>query len=541
MAAGAITIDAGVSVTEAGSLEAPLIVDKGTLAAGAGQFLVISGKLELDGTLSVGAGGLLDQFGPVTGGGKATIGAGASLGLIGDDTGSAIGIAFTGPGGQLALDTSDIGTSGQFAPAISGFDASDSITFTDYGATVTAAHYAGGVLRLYAGHTVVAALKIGTGYTDAFSVVLTGDRVTVQVNYLGSGAHQAPPGTTAADTFLWTGPAAGYWDNAANWSDISAGQDPASVPPGTMDTVTVAAAANDAAQVLIGNAGVHGMTLLGQTLLDGVFQVAGGGLGVGPGASAILDAGSTLSVTGDATFGDGASLVLNGGTMSASGTFHAGEAALSTLDNAGSLSVGAFMGDATSLGIDGGSEILVRGDFSDADGNGSGVLVDGAHSKLKVEGSLVSSSDGITSLDGGKVQLAALREDAAGNGISLTADSASSIELGAKGGVAAGAITIDSGVSVTEAGNLDAPMIVNNGHLSAGTGQSLTVSGTLAGSGTIGVGAGSTVSLDLDGVLGTGRIAFAGAGGTVDILSAISWPLWPTIFGSGCQSPTTSP
>ena len=46
------------------------------------------------------------------------------------------------------------------------------------------------------------------------------------------------------DSYVWSGPITGSWGVAANWTDLSTGQDPAATPPGGIDAVTIDAAAN---------------------------------------------------------------------------------------------------------------------------------------------------------------------------------------------------------------------------------------------------------------------------------------------------------
>ena len=120
VAAGTITIDAGKTVTEAGTFYAPTIVNKGTLNIGASQSLYVSGVLEADGNVTIGAGGTLTHNGALTGAGKVTIGsngvftqsgamtgsgkvtidAGAKLTISYNSSGTAIPIAFPGAGGS---------------------------------------------------------------------------------------------------------------------------------------------------------------------------------------------------------------------------------------------------------------------------------------------------------------------------------------------------------------------------------------------------------------------------------------------------------
>jgi hypothetical protein len=118
-----------------------------------------------------------------------------------------------------------------------------------------------------------------------------------------------------------------------------------------------------------------------------------------------------------------------------------------------------------------------------------------------------------------------LTEDVNGGGVTLSvSDAMSSIEIGKTGGAAAGTLTIDSGVTVTEAGSFSAPTIVDKGILAVGPGESLYLSGTLANTGTLAIDAGSTITLNLASVVGTDKIAFVGGNGTLDLSTPLSSP-----------------
>ena len=294
VAAGTITIDAGKTVTEQGSFYAPTIVNKGTLNIGASQSLTVSGVLEADGNVSIGAGGTLTHNGALTGAGNVTIGAngmftqsgamtgsgtvtidaGAKLTISSDSSGTAIPIAFAGAGGQLAIDSyTDLNASNVFAPTITGFGAADVIDFYDPYATITSAQYAAGQLNLYAGATIVGTLNLSGTYKDYFSTVPLNGGSTYQIDYEGNPPNAtAPGGTATGDSFQWVGPVAGFWNAKANWDDTTLGQNPAAVAPGANDTVTIAAAANGEAQVIVGNGNAYGLTLEGETLLQGDVQ-----------------------------------------------------------------------------------------------------------------------------------------------------------------------------------------------------------------------------------------------------------------------------
>ncbi len=170
-------------------------------------------------------------------------------------------------------------------------------------------------MSLYDGSSLVAMLSIGSGYSNAFSTLSVDNGSYTQIDYLAGGTNPAPGPTPSANSYQWIGPVAGFWNAPANWDDTTAGQNPALLAPGADDPVMIGAAANGAAQVIIGNGNASALTLGGETLLDGVFNVGAGGLTVADYASAVLYAGSSLAVSGDATFGYEAGLTLNGGKM----------------------------------------------------------------------------------------------------------------------------------------------------------------------------------------------------------------------------------
>ena len=109
-----------VTVTEAGTFEAPTIVDQGTLAVGSRQSLSLYGAVEINNGVGVevGANGSLSVTGALTGGGTAQLDAGASLSVTQGSASTADTVEFAGPGGSLTLDSSDLNASGAFVPAI---------------------------------------------------------------------------------------------------------------------------------------------------------------------------------------------------------------------------------------------------------------------------------------------------------------------------------------------------------------------------------------------------------------------------------------
>jgi len=328
---------------------------------------------------------------------------------------------FAGSGGFLSLGGSDLNASGAFVPTIKGFNATDTI---DYGGTVTSAQYASGVLSLYDGTSLVATLNIGSGYKNVFSAQSIGNGSQTQINYLGGGAKPAPPGTTSADSYVWTGPVAGYWNSTANWDDTTAGQNPATLAPGANDTVSIGAAANGATQILIGNGNAYGLSLAGSTVLDGQFSVGAGGVTVSSG-SLLLHSGSSMSDAGDATlYGQ---LSLSGAKMTVSGTLY-GEAFYGGLSGVtvtgGTLTAGAIVGIQTIFNLTS-STTTVNGNVS---AGSSGYYNDPfseynvSGGSFTVKGAFISCGDRVNATNGAKVRFSTLQQDARDFGVYLTTD-----------------------------------------------------------------------------------------------------------------------
>ena len=379
---------------------------------GAGQSLTIEGTLEVDGSATIQANATLTQYSALTGAGTVTIDGGAKLSLTSDSTGTAVTIAFSGTGGQLAINSyNDLNASDVFVPTITGFGAADVVDFYDPYATITAAHYAAGELNLYAGATIVATLNLSGTYKDYVSTVPLNGGSTYQIDYEGGApTSTAPAGTTTSDAYQWVGPVAGFWDAKANWVDTSTGQNPPAAAPGVNDTVTVAAAANGEAQVIDGAGNAYGLTLEGRDPASGEVQGGRHGSGRRPHGDlvgfVVLYAGSSIAVSGDATFGNYAGATLNGGAMTVTtGTVYGGYSSPFVIENAGSLTAGQLVDYYSSYSVLAGGTVTIDGNVSDS-GSGSGA---GSYSvnggTFTVEGIFVSTSDSVTAQNGGRSSL----------------------------------------------------------------------------------------------------------------------------------------
>ena len=136
--------------------------------------------------------------------------------------------------------------------------------------------------------------------------------------------------TVSGDQYSWGSAVSGSWDEAANWDDTTAGLDPASVAPGSNDAVTIPAPSGGVVWVITGTGDSASLTLQGATVLSGTFETGTFALATTPNAwdsagSLRLGAGSSLTVTGGASFAQYANLTLGGtrANLGADLTFHA--------------------------------------------------------------------------------------------------------------------------------------------------------------------------------------------------------------------------
>jgi len=477
-AIGTITVDSGVARTLSGSISAPSIVDKGTIA--------VAGALNLKGAL--------------TGGGLVQLGAGGSLQITGAGaSASSDTIDFTGAG-TLTLGGTDLNPSGAFAPVIAGFNANAVI---DYRGTVTSASFSNGVLTLLDGAVAVGKLTLSGSFSGDSFVAIPVASGTTQISILGGGDAGAPPaGTTTANSYLWNGAIAGSWDLASNWDDTTTNQKSAALAPGVKDAVTIKAAAGGGTTVITGMGDSASLTIDGSTLLGGQF--ATGSLAAN--ASLALGEGDALAVSGAASI---EAVTLDGGSLEVGGTLSANGYVSIAIDNGGVLTAGSLSTSDVSYLVGSGGNLSIQGNISDA--NSGSFDVQGAD--FEVGGTFTSNNSYIGSYSGGVVQLAGLTAGSSYGSVGLSVDGASSIEIGSSGGAAVGAITVDSGVITTEDGSFSAPSIVDEGTIAVVAGQSLSLQGALSGVGQIQIGAGSSLQVtDAASFASSNTIAFAGAG-----------------------------
>ena len=190
------------------------------------------------------AGGSLTLDGSLGGSGQVQIGSGGSLvveNYVGQPAAaSAPTITFEGSDDALTLYGNALNASKAFVPVLIGLNGSDVIDYQGTVTSVTPGSYSGGntVLTLYDNATIVATIILQGDYSgDAFYTAAISSGVT-QIGVLSPGdTATAPAGTSGADAYVWAS-VAGSWDAAGNWDDTTAGQSPASVAPGSHDSVT---------------------------------------------------------------------------------------------------------------------------------------------------------------------------------------------------------------------------------------------------------------------------------------------------------------
>ena len=94
--------------------------------------------------------------------------------------------------------------------------------------------------------------SIGIGSTALLALAEAIYQITASVtDEAGNTATFVSGLTVDGAQFVWAGPISGSWDVAGNWDDTTAGQNPASVAPGSNDNVTINAAGS-AVQVISG-------------------------------------------------------------------------------------------------------------------------------------------------------------------------------------------------------------------------------------------------------------------------------------------------
>lgn len=312
--------------------------------------------------------------------------------------------------------------------------------------------------------------------------------------------------------YVWIGGVSSGWSKASNWQDLTL-TGATTTAPGMRDSVTITAAPG-ISDTIIGPGSSARLTLAGQIRLSGQFATSL--LTLDTAALLTLNSGDVLNVAGDADIGSSGQVVVTNGTLSLAGDLETASAASFSL-NGGAVTVsGDYLSTSAQTTIAGGQftiagsytaaaltvsggQMTIGEDFSGSlntvtggslrvgrnllsnflsiGGSGSVVVtgnVAGSQSysvnggTLTVGGTLTAFSPSLTASGGGRIQIAALREqnstgNSAGSIVNFSADAASSLEIGAAGGAAAGVIAVDAGITLAEQGTITAPSITNNG------------------------------------------------------------------------------
>ena len=285
-----------------------------------------------------------------------------------------------------------------------------------------------------------ASLMMTVAPGSSFSVTQSGTKVLAEAIQSGTvtKSYWVNPNNgsyaVAGAEYTWSGPVSGQWNVASNWDDLTTGANPASVAPGSKDSVTF-------------------------NSTSGGFQVIGG---TGDAAYLLLNGNDAITGTIIAS-----SLVLSSGTYIGL----PGEPNnIYTTD----VEAGATL-SATWSTMNGASAI-------DVSGAGSSLIASGTLSMLPGAGGIFDAYPTLSATDGAFVQLAKV---VTGDG-TLAVDSTSMIKIGSLGAVTRGAVTVEDGATVTGDFTISGNLVVAAGAMDAGA--------TLDASGTVSVGAKATLA-----------------------------------------------
>src|SRR5579871_4443682 len=151
------------------------------------------------------------------------------------------------------------------------------------------------------------------------------------------------PVSSNSDSYTWGGPSGGLWSVAANWSDLTTGENPASAVPGSLDPVTIVGPSGSSAEVIGGGGNSASLKLSGLVGLSGQYGTGELDVGTVQGApnsasftlgNLALTAGSGLTAA-TVNVIDGSLGLSGGGSLSASGAVSVGSANGSNITVAG--------------------------------------------------------------------------------------------------------------------------------------------------------------------------------------------------------------
>ena len=148
---------------------------------------------------------------------------------------------------------------------------------------------------------------------------------------------------------------------------------------------------------------------------------------------------------------------------------------------------------------------------------------------LTVGGAVANQDSYIQVWNGGSAQFGGLAQ----SGWGVYVDPGSVLEIGSAGGAAAGALTIDSGITVTASNGayFEASSIVDNGVIDVTSG-SFALDGNLTGSGAVDIGSGASVTLTGVNAASANTVAFTGTNGILTLnYGALNAPTAFTVSG----------
>ena len=429
----ALTVDATstVEIGESGGAAAGQVtVDAGKLLMGSGTIRAANGVLD-QGTI-LAQGGVLHVSGAIGGTGQIEIGAGGTLDVSGSTSVDNEAVAFTSTTGTLLVG----GAAGQLSQrgTIGGFLLGDTIGYVDPVNALTDVTYV-------AGSAGVGTLTLKSGDVSIGTLTIAGSFVGYSFQATPGVASDEYAITLAADATAplspgTAAPDAYVWTGAAgaNWSTAGSWFDAtigavAAVAPGVNNTVTLGVQDSSSASAAV----------MANPGMVTSLSVSSGAVLAGVYRTAAL-------------------------AVSANGAVTTGITQISTNSavSAGNASVA-------------GSQVQVAG-------NGAELSVVGTLTLGGSSAGLVVGAGGI--VQAGTIVLA---------GGSLSVDAASAVEIGIAGNGAVGALTVDAGSTLSGAGSIVAPWVMDRGTILAeGT---LSITGPVGGLGTLEISRGSTLDL----------------------------------------------
>jgi hypothetical protein len=240
---------------------------------------------------------------------------------------------------------------------VDGFNNTDTLELTNLGLNSATITPTGALLVL----SNLSTLTLNGSFAgDRFEVIPTvfatnfnSDRSGITEVYtssfvlLDSSVNETPStGTGSADTYTWTGGTAGDWGSAANWTDVTQGQTPAIVAPGSLDTIFINSAGlsgngNAASLTWAGQDSEFGNINSGQVIVAALLYVAAGatqtasvlqiGSDTGNGYLAAINGGSVLT--------NSLTLTPNGGNVVSTDTLSVIHVGTGTSAAAGALTI----------------------------------------------------------------------------------------------------------------------------------------------------------------------------------------------------------